>query len=94
MVTVVDTGSMLEVVSSIESLKDSGLEAGPEDERTLCDLMVDQVRGALRADWDCDLVGTLNTELHLRPTALRPDGGPARVCKRDLDQQVRQSLGG
>ena len=40
-----------QVVSSLEKLKDSGQEAGPEDERTLCDLMLDQVRGALWADW-------------------------------------------
>ena len=52
MVTVVDAGSILPVVTSLETLKDAGQEAGPQDERSLCDLMIDQVRGARRADWD------------------------------------------
>ena len=45
-------GSILPVVTSLETLKDAGQEAGPQDERSLCDLMIDQVRGVRRADWD------------------------------------------
>ena len=46
MVTVVDAGAILPVVTSLETLKDSGQEAGPEDERSLCDLMLDQLEFA------------------------------------------------
>lgn len=46
MVTVVDAGALFPVLTSIESLADRGEAATPDDERTLCDLMLDQIEFA------------------------------------------------
>jgi G3E family GTPase len=46
MVTVVDAARFLEDFRQTENLKDKGLGATPEDERTLADLLVDQVEFA------------------------------------------------
>lgn len=46
MVTVVDASSFLEDCGSVEALQDRGEALGPEDERTIVDLLVDQVEFA------------------------------------------------
>jgi G3E family GTPase len=46
MVTVVDAGTLVADFSSEESLRDRGEVAGPEDERTVVDLMTDQLEFA------------------------------------------------
>ncbi|MBN8870911.1 MAG: zinc metallochaperone GTPase ZigA [Solirubrobacterales bacterium] len=46
MVTVVDASTFLDDCGSIEELRDRGESLGPEDERTVVDLLVDQVEFA------------------------------------------------
>jgi len=46
MVSVVDASGFFDQLQSIESLKDRGLEVGEEDERTIAELLIDQVEFA------------------------------------------------
>jgi G3E family GTPase len=46
MVTVVDAGAFLDDLGSIEAIADRGESLGPDDERTVVDLLVDQVEFA------------------------------------------------